>query len=102
AVAERALALERSRNRAARDGPRGRRCRVMVDKEMGRAGGSLQARSDDQLSGSISSSNNPSATDTQAQLINTIKAHIAKGEQAAKKSEQHFISAGQLLKELKG
>src|SRR5262245_30956818 len=27
----------------------------MADKEMGRAGGSLQARSDDQLSGSISS-----------------------------------------------
>lgn len=30
-----------------------------------------------------------------------IKAHIAKGDQAAAKSEQHYIAAGQYLKELK-
>ena len=41
----------------------------MSDKETSLAGGSLQARSDDQPSGSISSSNIPPATDTQAQSI---------------------------------
>lgn len=37
----------------------------------------------------------------EAQLIKTIKAHIAKGEKAAEKSEQHYIAAGLHLKELK-
>jgi hypothetical protein len=35
-------------------------------------------------------------------LITTVKAHLAKAAQAADKSEQHFISAGLTLKELKG
>src|SRR5262245_51405853 len=39
-------------------------------KETGRAGASLQARSDDQLDGSISSENNVSATTTQAEPVN--------------------------------
>jgi hypothetical protein len=34
-------------------------------------------------------------------LIKTIKAHIAKGDKAAEKSEQHYIAAGQHLKTLK-
>jgi hypothetical protein len=37
----------------------------------------------------------------EARLIKTLKAHIAKTEQYAEKSEQHAISAGLLLKELK-
>jgi phage shock protein A len=37
----------------------------------------------------------------QEQLIKTIKTHIAKGDKAAEKSEQHYISAGQHLKTLK-
>jgi hypothetical protein len=35
------------------------------------------------------------------QLIRIIKAHIAKGDKAAEKSEQHYIAAGQHLKALK-
>ena len=70
-------------------------------KEMGLAGGSLQTRSDDQLSGSISSSNNPSATPTQAALISTIKAHIAEGDKATQKGQDHYIAAGQHLATLK-
>jgi hypothetical protein len=35
------------------------------------------------------------------ELTAKIKAHIAKGDQAASKSEQHYIAAGQYLKELK-
>lgn len=45
--------------------------------------------------------NNSSASRTQAQLITTIKAHIAKGDKAAEKAEQHYIAAGQHLKTLK-
>jgi hypothetical protein len=37
----------------------------------------------------------------EAQLVTTIKAHIAKGDKAAEKSEQHYIAAGQHLKTLK-
>jgi hypothetical protein len=37
----------------------------------------------------------------ESQLVRTIKAHIAKGDHAAEKSEQHYISAGQHLKTLK-
>src|SRR5262249_24168382 len=36
-----------------------------------------------------------------AQLTSTIKAHIAKGDKAADKAEQHYIAAGQHLKQLK-
>jgi hypothetical protein len=35
------------------------------------------------------------------QLIRTIKAHIAKGDKAKDKAEQHYIAAGQHLKTLK-
>ncbi len=38
---------------------------------------------------------------SEAQLIKTIKAHIAKGDHAKDKAEQHYISAGQHLKTLK-
>ena len=38
---------------------------------------------------------------SEAQLIRAIKEHIAKGDQAKAKSEQHYISAGQHLKTLK-
>ena len=37
----------------------------------------------------------------ETQLVQRIKAHIAKGDQAAEKSAQHYISAGQHLKTLK-
>jgi hypothetical protein len=37
----------------------------------------------------------------EAQLVKTIKAHIAKGDHARDKADQHYISAGQLLKQLK-
>jgi hypothetical protein len=37
----------------------------------------------------------------EAQLIKAIKAHIAKGDHAKDKAEQHYISAGQHLKTLK-
>src|SRR5262245_19779717 len=37
----------------------------------------------------------------EAQLVKTIKAHIAKGDQAQDKAQQHYISAGQHLKTLK-
>jgi hypothetical protein len=46
-----------------------------------------------------SSSANSNAN--QAQLIRTIKAHIAAGDKAAEKSEQHYVSAGQHIKTLK-
>jgi hypothetical protein len=38
---------------------------------------------------------------TKQELIVRIKTHIAKGDQAAEKSEQHYVSAGQYLKSLK-
>jgi hypothetical protein len=37
----------------------------------------------------------------ESQLIKTIKAHIAKGDHASEKAEQHYIAAGQHLKTLK-
>jgi hypothetical protein len=37
----------------------------------------------------------------EAQLVKTIKAHIAKGDHASEKAEQHYITAGQHLKTLK-
>jgi len=38
---------------------------------------------------------------TEEQIVRNIKAHIAKGDKAAEKSEQHYIAAGQHLKTLK-
>src|SRR5262249_23793696 len=38
---------------------------------------------------------------TEAQIVRTIKAHIAKGDKAKDKAEQHYIAAGQYLKQLK-
>jgi hypothetical protein len=75
----------------------------MTRKETGLAGGSLQARSDDQLSGSISSENTAAVVPTQAQLqlISRIKAHIAAGDKATQKANDHYISAGQHLATLK-
>jgi hypothetical protein len=37
----------------------------------------------------------------QAQLIRVIKAHVIKGDKAKEKSEQHYVSAGWYLKQLK-
>ena len=37
----------------------------------------------------------------ETQLVRTIKAHIAKGDKAKDKAEQHYIAAGQYLKQLK-
>jgi hypothetical protein len=37
----------------------------------------------------------------ESQLVRAIKAHIEKGDKAAEKSEQHYITAGQHLKTLK-
>jgi hypothetical protein len=37
-----------------------------------------------------------------AQTVKAIKAHIAKGDRAAEKSEQHYIAAGQQPKRTKG
>src|SRR5262249_12435848 len=88
------------RDRGAREDPRRRRCRRMTAKKTGHAGGSVQARSDDQPSGSISSST-PSADANQAQLISAIKAHIAKGDKLTSKGYDHYISAGQHLATLK-
>jgi hypothetical protein len=34
-------------------------------------------------------------------LVATIKAHLAKGAQSLEKSEQHYVTAGLRLKELK-
>src|SRR5262249_41286918 len=38
---------------------------------------------------------------SESQLVRTIRAHIAAGDRAAEKSEQHYIAAGLHLKELK-
>jgi hypothetical protein len=38
---------------------------------------------------------------SESQLVQTIKAHIAKGDKAAEKSQQHYVAAGQHLKTLK-
>jgi len=61
-----------------------------------------EARKSDQLASEITSDNNASANANQAQLIKTIKAHIAKGDKAREKADQHYIAAGKYLKELKG
>jgi hypothetical protein len=45
--------------------------------------------------------NSHELTATPPQLIGLIKAHIAKGDKAADKAEQHYIAAGQHLKQLK-
>src|SRR5262249_1827028 len=37
----------------------------------------------------------------ESQLVRAIKAHIERGDKAAEKSEQHYIAAGQYLKQLK-
>jgi hypothetical protein len=44
---------------------------------------------------------NRPTTETQAALISTIRAHIAKGDKAKEKADQHYIAAGQHLKTLK-
>src|SRR5262245_24656567 len=48
----------------------------------------------------IAETRNP-ADLTPAALIDAIKAHIAEGDQARDKAEQHYIAAGQHLKRLK-
>jgi hypothetical protein len=53
----------------------------------------------DQLGGSIIHEHNADAT--QAQLISTIKARLARGDKATVKAEQHYIAAGLHLKQLK-
>ena len=60
-----------------------------------------RTRKSDQLDGSITSETNIAVTLPQAALISRIKAHIAKGDKAAEKAEQHYIAAGQHLKTLK-
>jgi hypothetical protein len=60
-----------------------------------------EARKIDQLGGSITSEDTQSGNANQAQIISTIKAHIAKGDKAAEKAEQHYIAAGQHLATLK-
>jgi len=45
--------------------------------------------------------NSLTATSAPTQLVRLIKAHIAKGDKAAEKAEQHYIAAGQYLKQLK-
>jgi len=42
-----------------------------------------------------------SLTATSTQLISLIKAHIAKGDKAKEKADDHYIAAGQYLKQLK-
>src|SRR5262249_60629518 len=61
-----------------------------------------EARKSDQLASEITSDNNASANANQAQLIKTIKAHIAKGDKAREKADQHYIAAVKNLKKLKG
>src|SRR5215471_12889124 len=53
----------------------------------------------DQLGGPICPKYRPIADETQ--LIGYIRAHIAKGDKAAEKAEQHYIAAGQHLATLK-
>src|SRR6516162_11877494 len=60
-----------------------------------------RTRKSDQLDGSITSETNIAVTLPQAALISRIKAHIAKGDKAKDKAEQHYIAAGQHLKTLK-
>jgi hypothetical protein len=60
-----------------------------------------EARGFDQLGGSITPEYASIAGADQARLISTIKAHIAKGDKAAEKAEQHYIAAGQHLATLK-
>ena len=60
-----------------------------------------EARGFDQLGGSITPEYASIAGADQARLISTIKAHIAKGDKAAEKAEQHYIAAGKHLATLK-
>src|SRR5262245_6835381 len=43
----------------------------------------------------------PAPTTNKSQLVRTIKAHIAAGDKAKDKAEQHYVSASQHLKTLK-
>ena len=54
-----------------------------------------------QQDSSNSPEHNGGAGAAQASLINKIKVHIAKGDKAAEKAEQHYVAAGQHLKQLK-
>ena len=54
-----------------------------------------------QQDSSNSPEHNGDAGTAQASLINKIKVHIAKGDKAAEKAEQHYVAAGQYLKQLK-
>ena len=58
-------------------------------------------REDDPATSEIGPENTQSPAANQAQLISTIKAHIARGDKAAEKAEQHYIAAGQHLATLK-
>jgi hypothetical protein len=58
-------------------------------------------RKADELGSSIASENNSIVTLPQAALISRIKAHIAAGDKAASKAEDHYIAAGQHLATLK-
>jgi hypothetical protein len=60
-----------------------------------------RARGSDQATSEIGPVDNIIVTLPQQARISKIKAHIAKGEQTAKKSQDHFISAGQELAALK-
>ena len=88
----------------------------MRSEQTNRRAGDAAARKADHPGGTITSQNIASHERTQArswrdtlpmplaeqQLIQTIKAHIAKGDKAKDKVEQHYIAAGQHLKTLKG
>ena len=54
-----------------------------------------------QQDSSNSPEHNGDASAAQTSLINKIKVHIAKGDKAAEKAEQHYVAAGQYLKQLK-
>jgi hypothetical protein len=55
----------------------------------------------DQLASEIDSEKNTTANANQAQLISAIKTHIAAGDKLASKADDHYISAGQYLAQLK-
>jgi len=58
-------------------------------------------RVSDQRDSSINPEHNATITNAQASLINKIKVHIAAGDKATKKAEDHYIAAGLHLKTLK-
>jgi hypothetical protein len=60
-----------------------------------------EARKSDRQDSSTTSEHNACAGMSQELRIDTIKAHIAAGEKAKGKAEQHFISAGLHLKTLR-